>query len=161
MKSTVPVPPRLFRAFDPEVAKEVLLRIEEIRDSAWHHRNKINSIPTQGTAEADYDFLGDRQQPKDFNKFLRSLAPKIPGTMLGEACVNRYKVGGGMPEHVDIALYRYNVVVMLNDCGDGIEIEGVFYPDDPGMAIQFPDKSQPHRVPPVKHQRYVVIYLYE
>jgi len=153
--------PHFFQAFDSDTAEDLRLQILTFEESRWHHRKQINSRPTQGSKDSDYYFCGDRQQPKEFNKYLRSLAPKIKGTMLGEACINRYDVGGHMPEHIDIATYRYNVVVMLCDQGDGIEIEGVFYSDAPGLAIQFPAKSPPHRVPAVKHQRFVIIYLYE
>lgn len=161
MKSTAPVAVNFYQAFDADQVADVLKRLEAFDEGKWFHRKKINSRPTQGVVEADYFFCGDRQQPKDFNEFIRSLAPKIPGTLLGEACVNRYLVGGGMPEHIDIAMYRYNVVVTLNALGDGVEINGVFYPDVAGQAVQFPAKSPPHRVPAVKNKRYVIIYLYE
>lgn len=161
MKPTGQDLPVSFQVFDKELAKVVLSKIESLPESVWFHRDKINSRPTTGDVVANYDFCGDRQQPKEFNKYLRSIAPKIPGAMLEEACINRYLPGGGMPEHIDIALYRHNIVVSLNDLNDGVEIEGVFYPDVPGRAINFGCKSVPHRVPPVNRTRYVIIYLYQ
>ncbi|MOA69051.1 hypothetical protein D3C78_1970140 [compost metagenome] len=66
-----------------------------------------------------------------------------------------------MPEHIDIALYRHNMVVALNDQGDGVECSGEFFPDVPGRATIFPARSEPHAVPPVKHLRFVLLCLYE
>jgi len=66
-----------------------------------------------------------------------------------------------MPEHVDIALYRYNMVIALNDCGDGFKAGELFIPDCPGQGFIFPARSEPHSVPPVKHERFVAIFLYE
>lgn len=148
-------------AFSKEVCDYLLQELQTFHEARWFHRAQINSIPTQGTRESNYDFMGDRQQPKEFNAYLRSLAPKIEGFTLGEACINRYLPGGGMPEHVDRARYFFNMVVPICDQGDGIEIEGVFYPDEPGNAVVFPAQSAPHSVPAVKHLRYVIIYLYE
>lgn len=127
----------------------------------WAHRLKINSLPTAGTEECDYWFLGDKQQPKEFSDFLFGMAPLVDGAKPVEAIINRYEVGGGMAEHIDIAVYRTNLVVMLSNNDDGIIVEDVFYKDDPGKAIIFPFKSPPHSVPPVKKQRFVLIYLYE
>lgn len=147
--------------FSKEVCDYLLQEISEIHEARWFHRDKINSIPTAGTVDSNYDFLGDRQQPKEFNTYLRSLAPKLEGFTLAEACVNRYLPGGGMPEHIDQARYFFNVVIPLCDNGDGIIIEGTFYPDIPGQGVIFPARSAPHSVPAVKHLRYVVIFLYE
>jgi hypothetical protein len=88
------------------------------------------------------------------------LAPVIPGTFLEEVCVNWYEPGEGMPEHIDLAQYRHNVVIALHELGDGVEVSGVFYPDIAGRAVCFPRKSEPHGVPPCKYKRYVLIYLY-
>lgn len=98
--------------------------------------------------------------PAELRKTLFSLAPNLPRTFVEEVCVNRYEVGFGMPEHIDLAQYQYNMVVALCDNGDGVNIEGVFHVDEPGKGIIFPRKSAPHDVPPVKHQRYVIIFLY-
>lgn len=151
----------LVDAFSPDECHYLLQELRAFDRARWFHRTKINSRPTQGSTEADYYFCGDRQQPKEFNEYLHSLAPKIEGAWLAEACVNWYPVGSHMPEHVDIARYRYNMVVALNDEGDGVECSGIFVPDVPGRGIIFPARSEPHRVPPVKHERFVIIYLYE
>lgn len=96
-----------------------------------------------------------------FKKFLVNLAPKIHLTWLGEVVINKYEPGEGMPEHIDQAIYRYNMVVALNDHGDGLLINGKFHQDNPGHGIIFPMRSDPHEVPPVKTRRYVLIFLYE
>ncbi|WDS62253.1 hypothetical protein [Pseudomonas phage D6] len=98
--------------------------------------------------------------PKALREVLWALAPDIERCPLGEVCVNRYEPGTGMPEHIDRAYYRHNMVIALNDDGDGIEISGVFHQDRPGEGVVFPIKSEPHGVPPVSKRRYVLIYLY-
>lgn len=148
-------------AFSKGTADLLVEHLRGFEEPRWFHRKKINSIPTQGDPTSDYWFCGDRQQPKDFNAYLRSLAPKIEGAWLEEAVINRYLPGNYMPEHVDIAQYRYNMVIALSELGDGVECSGVFHPDVAGSGIIFPARSEPHRVPPVKHERYVAIFLYE
>lgn len=129
--------------------------------SYWYHRNKINSRPTKGDPTADYYFMGDKQQPKELRDTLFGLAPTIDGMKPAEACLNRYEIGTGMPEHIDIAMYRHNMVIPLCDKGDGLLVEDKFYVDVPGQGLIMPFKSPPHEVPPVKHKRYTLIYLYE
>lgn len=147
--------------FSEAVCDELIAWIKTFELPRWFYRGEINSRPTQGTKEAHYWFCGDRQQPKDFNQYLRSLAPEIPGVTLAEACINWYQVGSYMPEHIDVCHYMVNMVVNLNDAGDGVEVAGVFHPDVKGRGVVFPAFSPPHRVPPVKNERYVIIYLYE
>lgn len=98
--------------------------------------------------------------PEALRNVLWTIAPVIEGCPLGEVCVNRYEPGNGMPEHIDRAYYRHNMVIALNNDGDGIEISGLFYPDKPGEGVVFPIRSEPHGVPPVSKRRYVLIYLY-
>lgn len=160
MKPTVPNPLPVAQ-FSNEICADLKHRLSAMHDARWFHRAKINSRPTTEGVLASYDFLGDRQQPKDFNVLLRSLAPKFPGYFLAEAIINRYKPGDWMPEHIDIQRYRKNIVIPLCEDGDGIEIEGVFHPDVLGMGVCFSDVSAPHAVPRVRSLRYVAIFLYE
>lgn len=159
MNTSVPVQSRV-DVFSADTAKAALEALDALPKPYWYHRTKINSIPTAGTTEADYWFLGHNQMPPSLRTALWDMAPKLPGTFLEEVCVNCYEVGFGMPEHIDLAQYQYNMVVALCDNGDGVNIEGKFYEDIPGKGIIFPRKSAPHDVPPVKHKRYVIIYLY-
>jgi hypothetical protein len=99
--------------------------------------------------------------PKDLRDHLFALAPTIDGEKPAEACINRYEIGNGMPEHVDIAMYRHNMVIPLSNNGDGLLVSGKFYVDVPGSGLIMPFKSPPHEVPPVTHRRYTLIYLYE
>lgn len=147
--------------FSKAVCDDLKHQLSEMHEARWFHRAKINSRPTTQGVEASYDFLGDRQQPKEFHTLLCSLAPKYPGYYLAEAIINRYKPGDWMPEHIDIQNYRKNLVIPLCDDGDGLEVEGVFYPDVLGEGVCFSDMSAPHMVPPVKSLRYVAIFLYE
>lgn len=147
-------------AFSKETAEAIVSVLETLPDAYWYHRLKINSIPTNGTSESDYWFMGHNQMPGELREALWDLAPSIPKSILEEVCINRYEVGFGMPEHIDLAVYQYNMVVALSDNGDGVNIMGEFHVDQPGKGICFPRKSDPHEVPPVKHKRYVIIFLY-
>lgn len=128
----------------------------------------INSLPTTDETsenhfkgkEADYYFCGDSKQPRDFNRFLRSLAPKLDGYFLEEAIINRYDVGQGMAEHIDRAPFRLNIPIALCDDGDGLYVEEDWIEDEAGVGVVFGANSPRHYVPPVKKQRYIVVYLY-
>lgn len=131
-----------------------------MEQARWYLRERINSLPTQGDRTSRYYFCGNRQQPQALNEYLRAIAPVIEGARLEEACINRYDVGDYMPEHVDSQPYRYNMVVHLCESGDGIEIEGQFHEDRAGRGVIFAARSVPHAVPPVRQQRYCIVYLY-
>jgi hypothetical protein len=147
--------------FSKDVCDDLRQQLAEMHEARWFHRVKINSRPTtQGTA-ASYDFLGDRQQPKEFNALLRSLAPEYPGLSVIEAIINRYKPGDYMPEHIDVQRYRKNLVIPLCADGDGVTVDGEFYPDVLGEGVCFTNVSSPHEVPQVKSLRYVAIFLYD
>lgn len=148
-------------AFSAQISKSIVDRCETLEPLRWFNRLKINSIPTKGDPKADYWFLGERQMPKDLKDYLTYLAPVIAGEKPYEICINRYEIGNGMPEHIDIAQYRHNMVIALSDHGDGLNINDVFHVDVPGSGVILPFKSPPHEVPPVTHRRYTLIYLYE
>ena len=147
--------------FSETVCDDLKQQLAAMHSARWFHRSKINSRPTTEGIEASYDFLGDRQQPKEFSAKLRALAPKYPGYFLTEIIINRYMPGDWMPEHIDIQNSRKNLVVPLCEDGDGVTIEGVFYPDVLGEGVCFSECSVPHAVPQVKSLRYVAIFLYE
>ena len=148
-------------AFSAEIAEGIVGYLDDLKPGYWYHRDKINSRPTKGDPTASYFFLGDRQQPKELRDYLFDLAPTIDGAKPDEACINRYEVGYGMPEHIDQALYRFNMVIALCDHGDGLVVDGKLYVDSPGKGLILPCVSPPHEVPPVQHKRYTLIYLYE
>lgn len=148
-------------AFSADIAKNIITYIETLSELYWFHRFKINSIPTKGTSEADYWFMGDGQMPREFKTFLEKIAPRIDGFGPAEIVINRYEVGNGMAEHIDQAFYRYNMVLPLCDHGDGLLMGDKFYVDNPGSGIVLPMKSPPHEVPPVTKRRYTLIYLYD
>ncbi|ABY63051.1 DNA endonuclease [Pseudomonas phage 201phi2-1] len=148
-------------AFGPDDAKQIIEYVETLDPSYWFHRLKINSIPTKGTNKANYWFMGDGQMPKALKEYLNELAPTIDGFKPAEICLNRYEVGNGMPEHIDQAFYRYNMVIPLSNHGDGLFVEDEWYVDRPGSGLIMPIKSPPHHVPDVKHRRYTLIYLYD
>lgn len=148
-------------AFSAEVAQGIITYIEGLHPAYWFHRHKINSKPTKGITAADYFFLGNGQQPKAFKEYLKAIAPTIDNFKPVEMCINRYEVGNGMPEHIDIAQYSYNMVIPLSDHGDGLLVNGDFYVDVPGKGLILPMRSPPHEVPPVNHRRYTLIYLYD
>lgn len=147
--------------YSKETCQHVLSLVHAMEEPRWYHRLKINSRPTKGQDVSDYYFCGDAQQPKAFNQLLQSLAPEIEGYRLKESIVNRYDPGQYMPEHVDLSHYQFNIVIPLCEAGDGVWVNDQWIEDEAGVAVVFPYKSLPHSVPPVKRQRYVVIYLYE
>lgn len=147
--------------FSADIAKGIVDFLETLNPLYWFHRTKINSRPTKGVTEADYYFMGDRQQPPELRDYLTKLAPTIDGFKPTEICINKYEVGSGMPEHIDAAMYSHNMVIALSDHGDGITIAGEFYRDVPGKGWIMPISSPPHEVTPVKFKRYTLIYLYD
>lgn len=147
--------------FSAEVCKTIVEYVKALPEARWYFRNKINSLPTKGSAQCSYWFLGDRQQPKELSEYLFNIAPRIDGIVPTEACINMYREGDYMPEHIDAALYRYNMVVQLSESGDGVVIGDTFIEDTIGNATIFPAFSGPHHVPPVRALRFVLIYLYE
>lgn len=154
----------LMELFSKEFCIDLIRELDQVEEARWFHRAKINSIPTKGSNLADYYFLGNHQMSKEMSERLFEAAPLINGLKPTEVCINKYLPGGYMSEHIDssmMPLYMHNLVLQLSDCGDGIEIEGEFYRDNPGHAIIMPAVSKPHGVPPVKHKRYVMICLYE
>lgn len=148
-------------AFSAQVSEILIEHIDQLPMGYWFHRKKINSIPTKGISAADYFFMGNNQMPKVLSDILFQLAPTIDGQKPLEACLNRYEIGNGMPEHVDKAMYRHNMVIPLCDHGDGLLVNGEFYVDNPGKGLIMPFVSPPHEVPPVTKRRYTLIYLYE
>lgn len=153
--------PLLVDVFSKEFCDSLLEEVRELHEARWVHRKNINSRPTKGDVTSDYYFCGNHQFPKEMREALMQVAPQIEGCELGEVIINRYDVDGYMPEHVDVSPYRYNMVVALSDCGDGLTIRDEWHEDVPGRACIFPAFSAPHEVPPVKSQRFVLIYLYE
>lgn len=154
--------------FTEFTCKALVDELDVMHPDRWFFRSEINSTPTEGTRTANYYFLGDKQQPKDFNERLRGMAPVLKGYTLAEACVNRYDPGGFMPEHIDTDMYRINMVIPLETNPQaGMIIRHIdtgvseFVCDQAGHTRLFGITSPPHRVPPVKNRRYVVIYLYE
>lgn len=147
--------------FSPHTAKVLVDYISALPEGRWYFRAEINSIPTQGSVKSSYWFMGDRQQPKELSEYLFDIAPKIDGLPPVQACINRYLPGDYMPEHIDIGLYRQNMVVALTDTGEGVTVGGRTIIDEPGVATVYPAKSDPHQVLPVKELRFVLIYLYE
>lgn len=148
-------------AFSKQIATDISSYLDNLREKYWFHRDKINSIPMKGDPTADYYFLGHNQMPAELRNFLFALAPTIDGMKPIEACVNRYEIGRGMPEHIDQAYYRYNMVIPLSDYGDGLLVGDQFFVDKPGSGLILPSRSPAHEVPPVKTKRYVLIYLYD
>ncbi len=147
--------------YSKEFCDSIVKDIEQFHPVRWLNRKKINSIPTKGDPTCDYLFAGHGSFPQEFKEALFKVAPVIEGYQCLEICINRYDPGMYMPEHVDVDYYKYNMVVNLTEMGDGIEVKGNFIEDVAGMATIFPRRSCPHAVPVVKHQRYILIFLYE
>jgi len=113
-------------------------------------------------AECKYSCALNQTLGKEYFAHLSSLAPEIEGCSLAEVVVNRYEPGDFIPEHLDRTVYPYNLMIHLEDSDeDGLMIEDTFYPLREGRMTVFKGAGLLHSVPPVKNERYTLIYLYE
>lgn len=143
---------------------EINNRIKDLDELRWIRRTDLGrGRGVVDSADCAYDFIGDKQMPKDLKDYLESLAPKAGIFGLKEICINRYRVGDYIGPHKDKDLYIKNVVISLQENGDGLLVDETqeFIEDIEGQAVWFTGVGPTHSVPPVKHNRHVLIYLYE
>jgi hypothetical protein len=100
---------------------------------------------------------------KELKEYIAGLAPKYPGMDLERFAVNRYRVGDFIGPHKDQHMYIKNLVVALQENGDGLFIDehDIFVPDKVGQGVAFEGIGPVHSVPEVKNLRFVLIYLYQ
>lgn len=153
----------LINIFKVDMVNDIRDRCQIIEDARWSHRSVLGFPRAVGDATCRYDFCGHNQMPKDLKEKLFNIAPKFDGYKLNETAINRYNIGDYIGKHKDRDLYRLNLVIALQENGDGIMIDdtGEFIEDKLGQGILIEGVGPTHSVPPVKNVRYSLVYLYE
>ena len=148
---------------DRDTAADIRTVVESLEPARWVNRSHLAYGRSVEGSTCCYDFCGHKQMPFSLRDELKSLAPKFDGFPLAEIAINRYKVGDFIGKHRDRDLYRLNLVISLQELGDGLLIddENMFIEDVIGQGVLIKGVGPVHSVPPVKNQRYSLIYLYE
>lgn len=150
------------KILDEKAVNEVNLAIATLEQPRWVKRKYLPAMRGVNGATCKYEFCGHAQMPKDVKEFLKTLAPEYQGYPLQELAINRYNVGDYIGQHRDTDLYRKNLVIALQAQGDGlyIDAEDKFIEDVAGQGVLITGVGPIHSVPPVKHLRHCLIYLY-
>jgi hypothetical protein len=151
-----------FIAMDEMLVDQVLDRVKKIEEPRWSLRKSLEGRSIEGST-CHYWFCGNAQMTKDDVEFLKSIAPTFDNYWLKEIAVNKYNVGDFIGKHKDKHYYRKNMVIALQDLGDSLYFDDLneTIPDVKGQAVVLDGIGPAHSVPPVKNQRYSLIYLYE
>lgn len=152
-----------FKVFDNETASEIRLLAESIDDLRWTTRTMLSAGRGIDGAQCCYDFCGHAQMDVNTKAKLKELAPKFKNFRLAEIALNRYNIGDYLGKHKDRHFYRRNLVIALQENGDGLYVNDAeeFIEDVLGQGVMIEGIGPAHSVPPVKNKRYVLIYLYE
>lgn len=141
---------------------QVLDCISQLEEARWIKRTYLD--PGRGLAGESccYDYCGHRQLPKWMQQFFIKMAPIYKDCYLDEVAINRYNKGDFIGKHQDRHAFRRNVVISLQQAGDGVYVdqEERFIEDKIGQAVEITGIGPVHSVPPVKNLRYSLIYLY-
>lgn len=134
--------------------------LEQLPPAYWSHRAALD--PGRGYAgeTCDYLWAGPKTLPEALYASLIDMAPKHEDLTLYEVCANKYAVGNHIGRHRDRDQCVLNMTVALQAKGDGVIVDGVFYPDRVGAGNILYRTGPAHSVPPVLHERYVLIFLY-
>lgn len=148
---------------DKDTVQQVRNLVDAVIDPYWVTRTDLSHYRGIDGSSCRYKFLGHAQMPADLKNFLKKLAPNYPNFFLAEIAVNRYDEGDYIGKHKDRHLYRRNLVVALQEFGDGLYVDETkeFIEDVAGQGVLFEGVGPIHSVPPVKNKRYCLIYLYE
>jgi len=153
----------VFNIFDKKTANELKELAQSINELRWTTRTKLSSGRGIGGATCHYNFCGHAQMETSLKEKLKTLAPLFDNYKLAEIAINRYKVGDYLGKHKDRHFYRRNLVIALQEQGDGLYINDTdeFIEDVAGQGVLFNGIGPAHSVPPVANERYTLIYLYE
>lgn len=152
-----------FNVFDKTTVNELKLLAESIDNLRWTSRTTLTAGRSINGSSCQYKFCGHSQMPLDIKSKFKILAPKFENYKLAEIALNKYDIGDFLGKHKDRHYYRKNLVIALQESGDGLYINDTdeFIEDVAGQAVEFTGIGPAHSVPPVKNKRYVLIYLYE
>lgn len=153
----------LVDVFKKDMITEIRTMCQYIEPARWSHRTVLGFPRAVGNSDCRYDFCGHNQMPVDLKEKLINHAPKFEGFNLNEVAINRYNIGDYIGKHKDRDLYRLNLVIALQENGDGLLIDdtGEFIEDKAGQGVLIEGVGPVHSVPPVKNTRYSLVYLYE
>jgi hypothetical protein len=151
---------KMFNLDQVSIAKEAISKIENER---WVTRTDLALGRGIDGATCHYDFCGHAQMSAEVKSTLKLLAPKFKDFTLAEVCVNRYNITDYIGKHRDRHIYRRNLVISMQELGDGLLLDETneMVNDKIGQAVLFEGIGPIHSVPPVKNQRFSLIYLYE
>lgn len=151
------------KVIDTATATDINHWCTAVDSARWVRRNFLSTPRAVGNATCGYDFCGHNQMSKELKEKLFDIAPTFDGFPLAETAINRYNVGDYIGQHRDRDLYRLNLVISLQETGDGLMIDdtGEFIEDKLGYGVLIKGVGPVHSVPPVKNIRYSLIYLYE
>lgn len=151
------------KILEKDIALNVRSLAESIEEPRWFRRDSMPPSRAIDGASCNYDFCGHKQMSAELKDFLKEIAPTFEDHHLAEIAINRYKQGDFLGKHKDRDYYRKNLVISLQEDGDGLYIddENKFVEDVIGQGICINGIGPAHSVPEVKHLRYTLIYLYE
>lgn len=153
--------------FTPEFCAEVVDTLDKFEKKRFTDRSGGTTLyRTVDKVGAKYRSMVNLDIPKDLREKLIARAPKV-GCFLEEVIVNRYEPGDYIPKHIDSHQYPHFVVVPLVENGDGFSAyfdgangDETFFEDVLGTGLLVTGNKLVHEVKPVKHKRYIVLYLY-
>ena len=149
--------------FDKEQVVNIVNKIKEIDEPRWHVRDTFG--PGRGLPDATcrYDYTNQIYLDKETIDYLKSYAPDYKDYFLNEVAINRYNVGDYIGPHRDRDMHRKNVVISLQEKGDGLLLDETnkFIKDKIGQGVAITGIGPVHSVPEVKNERYSLIFLYE
>lgn len=149
--------------FDKETVNKIIEKIGEIEEPRWFKREQL--APGRGLpgSTCRYDYCNQIHMSKELVSFFKRLAPVYDNFYIGEVAINRYNVGDYIGPHRDRDIYRRNLVISLQEQGDGLYLDETdeFIEDKIGQGVLIDGIGPVHSVPEVKKERYSLIFLYE
>jgi len=154
---------KTIKVFSADTAEKIKTDLKNIEDKYWVTRTTLGTGRGLPGESCKHDWLGQNKMSKELLDFLTTNAPVFEDFTLEEVCVNRYNEGDYLGKHKDMHMYTKNVVVSLQENGDGLLdcTANKFIEDRIGQGVVFTGVGPLHMVPPVKKERFVVVYLYQ
>jgi len=153
----------IYEVFDKDTVESVYKLIESIEEPRWIRRTKLQPGRAINNSTCAYDYCNHMQMKKEMKEQLKEIAPVYEDFKLADLAVNRYKIGDYIGQHKDKHDFRRNLVISLQESGDGLYIdeEDKFVEDKIGQGVLIEGIGPIHSVPPAKKLRYSLVYLYE
>jgi hypothetical protein len=146
-----------------EICEELVKEINELHPARWVKKTRMHQLrATTKDNSCRYSMASNKGLGTVLQEKLINLSPRIEKHTVAEVVINRYLPGDFISRHLDRAtFYVYNMTIALQTGSDGVEIQGIKYPDVAGNGVVFKGPGLEHSVPPVSNKRYTLIYLYE